>query len=91
MAVDYNLLGTIRDYLRMKYATDVTGLRRLADETFAAATETVTLTSGSFEGGSHAGVMNCPKGLLLQAIMDVLKELDATIPRAPIAAVFLSR
>lgn len=68
--------ATLQTYLRIKYRGDPTGLRRLADETFAEATETVTLTANSHEGGSASGVINCPKGLLLEAIMDVLAEID---------------
>jgi hypothetical protein len=89
--VEYNLQAALRSYLRRRYATDLTGLRRLADETFVAATDTVTLTSLSAEGGSHAGSITCPKGLLLLVIEDLIAELDPTAPRASNAAVFLSR
>lgn len=80
--MDYALLPTLKQYLRRTYASDLVGLRRLADETFRDATETVTLTSLSAEGGSQSGQVSCPKGLLLQAIEEVLQELDPTIPTA---------
>jgi hypothetical protein len=92
MAADYNLQSALRSYLRRKFATDLTGLRRLADDTFCAATDTVTLTSLGFEGGSQSGQITCPKGLLLGVIESLIAELDPTAPApAPIAAVMLSR
>lgn len=87
--MDYALLATLKQYLRRRYAADLVGLRRLADETFADATETVTLTSSGAEGGSHSGQITCPKGLLLQAVEEVLQELDSTVPRGSSVA-FLS-
>ncbi|AKC83775.1 hypothetical protein IMCC26134_15105 [Verrucomicrobia bacterium IMCC26134] len=91
MPADYNLLATLRQYLRRKYASNLTGLRAMADTTFASATETVTLTSLSAEGGSHSGEITCPKGLLLEAIESILLELDDTAPRASSCAAFTMR
>lgn len=90
-AADHALLRTLAQYLRRKYATNVTGLRALADTTFAAATETVTLTSLSSEGGSQSGEITCPRGLLLEAIETVLLELDSTAPRGSSMAAFTMR
>lgn len=93
MPADYNQLATIKSYLLMTYsgAEGIATLKALATSTFAAATETVVLTTLSFEGGSGSGEMNCPKGLLLQAIMEVLQQLDPTIPRTPNSAICVFR
>ena len=91
-AADHNLLRTLCQYLRRKYATNLTGLRALADTTFAAATgDTVTLTALSAEGGSQSGEITCPRGLLLEAIETVLLELDTTAPRGSSMAAFTMR
>ncbi|MDP1580720.1 MAG: hypothetical protein Q8M02_10595 [Candidatus Didemnitutus sp.] len=89
---DFNQLGTLKQYLRMKYRADIVGLKRFADEIFCEATDTITLTGQSFEGGSHTGVINCPRGLLLQAIMETIAELDPTVaPPAPNSVVCVFR
>lgn len=62
-------------------------LKTLADTTFAAATDTITLTSGAFEGGSGTGEITFEKASLGIAIEELLQELDpsyftaAPIPR----------
>jgi hypothetical protein len=91
MPADYNLQAALKSYLRRKYAADITGLRKEADRVFAEATETVTLTSLSAEGGSQAGAITCPKGLLLLILEELITELDVTAPRYSQAAVFLAR
>lgn len=89
--MDYNLQAALKPRLRRRYAQDLTGLKKLADETWASATETVTLTSLGAEGGSQAGQISCPKGLLLLVIEELIAELDTTAPRESQSAVFLSR
>ena len=51
-------------------------LRALADTTFSEATDTVTITSGSFEGGQGTGEITFEKVILGQAIEKLLTELD---------------
>ena len=49
-------------------------LEALALSTFASATEEVVITSIGTEGTSSSGQVSFPKGLLLQAIEDLLAE-----------------
>ena len=85
------LLATLKQRFRRVYASDVLGLKRLADSYFAEATETVTINQLAFEGGSSAGEITCPKAIALQAAEEVLLELDTTIPRASNSAVAFFR
>lgn len=88
-ADDHSLKNAIRRYLRRTQTLD--GLKALATQTFAQATETVTLTSLSAEGGAQAGQITCPKGLLLDVLEELIEQLDSTVPRDSSAAVFVSR
>lgn len=45
----------VKSFLRRQYATNVAGLRALAQEVFDAATEEVVITSQGFQGGSASG------------------------------------
>jgi hypothetical protein len=54
----------------------VVDLRAKADEVFNAATDTITLTSTSFEGGSQAGQITFEKAELGMAIESLLAEMD---------------
>jgi len=47
-----------------------------ADITFNAATETVTLTSGAFEGGTGSGQITFEKALLGEALEELIEEFD---------------
>jgi hypothetical protein len=51
-------------------------LKADADTTFAAATDTVTLTSGAFEGGSQSGEITFEKILLGKALEELIGEYD---------------
>lgn len=72
-----------KQYLRRTFATNLPGLRTLADTFAAELADSVTITSQSFEGGSHAGQITMPVGLKLQAVEEILVELDSTgtVPR----------
>jgi hypothetical protein len=58
-------------------------LKADADIVFEAATRTVTLTSGSFEGGAHAGQITFEKDLLGQALEELIEELDPNYTQPP--------
>ncbi len=90
-ADDFSLKNALRRYLRRKHGRNLTELKRLADDTFAQATDTVTLTSLAAEGGSQSGQITCPKGLLLDVLEELIAELDSTVPRDSQAAVMLMR
>ena len=51
-------------------------LKQLADDVYNAATQTITLRSGAFEGGSHSGDITFEKALLGQAIEELIAETD---------------
>lgn len=74
MAVDRSKVEYAKKYLRRKYAGNNAGLATLADEVFAEATDTVTLTGTSFEGGSGSGQITFEKALLGAAVEEVLEE-----------------
>lgn len=78
MPSDFSLQAALKPRLRRRYAQDLVGLKMLADHTWAEATDTVTLTSLSAEGGSQSGSITCPKGLLLLVIEELIAELDPT-------------
>jgi hypothetical protein len=80
---DASRIETAKRYLRRKYATDLLGLRALADSVAECATDAVTLTGQSFEGGSHSGAVTFEPMAYLTAIEDVLAELDDTVPPPP--------
>ena len=68
---DHQKVSGIKSYLRFKSLSDLQGL---ADSVFAAATEEVTITGTSADGGSANGEVTFPKWLYLEVIMDVRKE-----------------
>lgn len=67
-------------YLWRKYkprgAEGVSELKTLADEVFAEASETVTITGTSYEGGSANGSITFDKAILGRAIEKLLEALD---------------
>ena len=73
---DASKLETIKQYLRRKYASDLAGLKTLADTIAASATESVTLTGQTFEGSSHQGVLVFASIDYLAAIEAVIMEID---------------
>jgi hypothetical protein len=73
----------VKDGLRIKYAGDLTGLRRLFTEVMAGATKFVEITGTSFEGGSAQGVQIFDRIEYLAAVKAVLREMDSTLPAPP--------
>ena len=72
-------LSTARDFLRRKFATDLTGLRREIERVGAMAMNTrLNLTGQSFEGGSHNGEVAFTAMEYLRALLDVEADLDPT-------------
>jgi|GEM_PF-6012468 len=69
---------------------DVPGLKTYAAQILAAATDTITITSGSFEGGQGSGSITFEKVLLGIAVEELIAEFDpdytapAAIPRREI-------
>lgn len=76
-------INTIKQGLRMKYRTDLTGLRRLWETVFAGSTEFVEITGTSFEGGSANGVQVLDRLEYLAAVQAILLELDPDTTPAP--------
>lgn len=72
-----------KQYLRRTFATNVPGLRALADQFAAELADSVTITSQAFEGGSHSGQITMPPSLRLKAVEEIIVELDTagTAPR----------
>jgi hypothetical protein len=73
---DADRIATIRRYLRRTYATNLAGLRRLADTVASGATEVVTITGMGLEGGSSSGQITFERMAYLSAIEDVIAEID---------------
>lgn len=67
-------LAGVKSYLRRNKTLQE--LKDLADSVFSSATEEVTITSLGSEGGSTSGVVSFPKWLLLQALEELIAELD---------------
>ena len=68
---DHAKVSGIKSYLRYK---SIEELQALADAIFASATEEVTITGSSADGGSANGQVAFPKWLYLEVVMDVRKE-----------------
>ncbi|HSV73475.1 MAG TPA: hypothetical protein VLH79_06925 [Chthonomonadales bacterium] len=70
-------IETFKEWLRVRYAGDVVGLRRyvqaLGD---GSAADSVVITSQSFVDGSAAGQLVLEPLARLRAALDVLRELD---------------
>jgi hypothetical protein len=64
-------IAGIKSALRYKSLAE---LQALADSIFSAATEDVTITGTSSDGGSATGEITFPKWLYLEVVMDVRKE-----------------
>jgi hypothetical protein len=69
--LDHEKISGIKSYLRYKSLEELQGL---SDAIFSAATEEVTITGTSSDGGSANGEVTLPKWLYLEAVMDVRKE-----------------
>jgi hypothetical protein len=62
---------------RRKFAANLSGLQSLADEIAADASESVTFTTTSLEGGNAAGVITGNKMEMLAAAEELISEMDA--------------
>lgn len=77
-------IAVLKQGLRMKYATDATGLRALWQRVFEESTEFVEITGNAYEGGSASGTHILHRLEYLAAVQDVLAEIaPATTPSAP--------
>lgn len=82
-------LETVKQYLRRKYASDVPGLKTLADRIAESAVRAVTITGQTFEGGSAQGQITFEKLAYLNAVEQLILELDPdNTPTAPPAVTF---
>lgn len=73
-------IAYVKSYLR-RTAT-LLQLRAIADQVFACATETVTLTANSFEGGASSGQVTFEKALLGTAVEELIREMDPAVAAA---------
>jgi hypothetical protein len=69
-------IAGVKSYLRRNKT--LVELKALADSVFLTATEEVTITSIGTEGSSTSGQVSFPKWLLLQALEELISELDPT-------------
>jgi hypothetical protein len=69
-------IAGVKSYLRRNKT--LVELKALADTAFLTATEEVTITSIGTEGSSTSGQVSFPKWLLLQALEELISELDPT-------------
>jgi hypothetical protein len=74
--VDSEKIAGVKSYLRRNKSLE--DLKALADSVFLTATEEVTITSIGTEGSSTSGQVSFPKWLLLQALEELIAELDPT-------------
>jgi hypothetical protein len=73
---DLDKISGVKSYLRRTKA--VAELQTLADAAFLSASEEVTITSISGDGTASSGQVSFPKWLLLQALEELIAELDPT-------------
>lgn len=70
-------IETFKEWLRVKYADDVAGLRRYVKELGdGSASDSVVITSHNFVDGGAAGQLVLEPMVKLRAALDVLRELD---------------
>lgn len=83
-------INTLKQGLRIKYASNPNGLRQLWETVFAGSTEFVEITGSAYEGGSDAGVQILERLEYLAAVQDILAELDPdNIPTPPPSGVIV--
>lgn len=68
-------------YLRRKYASNVDGLKALADKVAEGAFESVTITGSGYEGGSDSGMITFEPLEYIAALEDIISELDSESPQ----------
>lgn len=70
-------IETFKEWLRVRYAGDLNGLRRYVRELGdGSASDSVVITSHNFVDGSAAGQLVLEPMVKLRAALDVLRELD---------------
>ena len=72
--MDSEKIAGVKSYLRRNKS--LAELKALADSAFSSATEEVVITSIGTEGSSTSGQVSFPKWLLLQALEELISELD---------------
>lgn len=95
MASEEFKLSYARLYIQRTYplgdAEKLAALKTLANQCFEGATDTVTLTTGSFEGGQASGQITFEKVILAKAIEEWLAVIDpgyvAPPPAQPLGTV----
>jgi hypothetical protein len=78
---DRTKIDAAKAHLRREYSDNAEGLaalKQLARDAFSEATDTVTLTSTSFEGGAGSGQITFDKMILLVALNELIAERDST-------------
>lgn len=82
MMDDAAKLATAKQYLRRTYASNLAGLVALATTLAATAFDAVTITGNQFEGNQAQGQLIFPRLMYLQAVEEMIAELDpsARIP-----------
>lgn len=75
---DADRIETYTQFLRIKYADDVEGLRALVLELGEQAATSVVVTASGFEGEQSSGQLVLEPMARLKAAQDVLAELDPT-------------
>jgi hypothetical protein len=70
-------IETFKEWLRVKYANDLLGLRKLIDVLGSGeASDSIVITSHQFVDGSSSGQMVLEPMVKLRAALEVLRELD---------------
>ena len=78
---DASKIETYKAGLRLLYANDVAGLKKIVLDlmaTFEGATDEVAITSHNFVDGGSAGQLDFSRHAKLAAALAVLAELDST-------------
>jgi hypothetical protein len=76
-------INTAKSYLRRKYATNVQGLKALAEQVATGAFEAVTITGNGYEGGTAQGQLTFEPMEYLAACEQLIQELDEDAPQPP--------
>lgn len=70
-------IETYKAALRFKYGSDIAGLKKLCRDLIdGAASDDVTITSHTFEGGGASGAIQLEPIARLNAALSVIAELD---------------
>ncbi len=74
-------ISAAKRYLRRKYATNLAGLKTLADTVAGGAFESVTITGSGYEGGNDTGQITFEPMEYLAALEEIIAEMDSTVPQ----------